>query len=296
MRAAVRRGALNCKPTVERMNSLFLFSGSPLFRQNGDLNWIIKDKILAFAGPSFERHVSPEGYCTLAPADYIPYFQQKNVGLVVRLNKKCYNEQDFVDAGIDHVEAFFVDGSCPSLEILHGVIDAFEQVPSDKAFAVHCKAGLGRTGTCIGGYLMKHYGFTAKEAIAWMRICRPGCVIGPQQQYLEKIQQLMWNEGVAAGYIEMPQVGGGKDEMGAASCSPTSMTSTEILEDDDMPDAIIGRAGQAESLLAARAGRQSKPPSVTTSITSTPVTPEAREKTSVAVTPDSATGPTMWCG
>ena len=72
--------------------------------QNGDLNWIIKDKILAFAGPSYKKTVSPEGYCTLAPADYIPYFQSKNVGLVVRLNKKNYEEQDFIDAGIDHLE------------------------------------------------------------------------------------------------------------------------------------------------------------------------------------------------
>lgn len=262
---------------------------------------------MAFAGPSFERHVSPEGYCTLAPADYIPYFQQKNVGLVVRLNKKCYNEQDFVDAGIDHVEAFFVDGSCPSLEILHGVIDAFEQVPADKAFAVHCKAGLGRTGTCIGAYLMKHYGFTAKEAIAWMRICRPGCVIGPQQQYLEKIQNLMWQEGVAAGYIEMPR-NCEEDHMVEkfTTNSPTSMTSTEILDDYEMPDAIIGRAGQADGLLAARAGRHqnnintdnhhhhhTKPTIITTAI---PVTPESREKLSVAVTPDSAAlKPTMWC-
>jgi len=47
--------------------------------------------------------------------------------------------------------------------------------------AVHCKAGLGRTGTLIGAYLIWKYGFTANEAIAFMRIVRPGSVVGPQQ-------------------------------------------------------------------------------------------------------------------
>ena len=31
------------------------------------------------------------------------------------------------------------------------------------AIAVHCKAGLGRTGCLIGCYIMKHYKFTAEE-------------------------------------------------------------------------------------------------------------------------------------
>jgi cell division cycle 14 len=32
--------------------------------------------------------------------------------------------------------------------------------------------------------LISEYGFTAKDAIGWIRVCRPGSVIGPQQLYL----------------------------------------------------------------------------------------------------------------
>ena len=43
----------------------------------------------------------------------------------------------------------------------------------------------------ICAYMIKHYGFTAEEAIGYIRICRPGSVIGPQQKYLiSKAKQL----------------------------------------------------------------------------------------------------------
>merc|ERR550532_1584172 len=61
--------------------------------------------------------------------------------------------------------------------------------------AVHCKAGLGRTRSCVGCYMMKHYAWTAQDVIAWLRICRPGSVIGPQQQFLERQQPRMWKLG-----------------------------------------------------------------------------------------------------
>ena len=35
---------------------------------------------------------------------------------------------------------------------------------------------------------MKHFGFPAAAFIGWIRICRPGSVLGPQQKYLNDIQ------------------------------------------------------------------------------------------------------------
>jgi cell division cycle 14 len=71
----------------------------------------------------------------------------------------------------------------------------FNQLVLDDLF-LKCKAGLGRTGTLIGAYLIWKYGFTANEAIAFMRIVRPGSVVGPQQQYMY-LKQLEWAKWAA---------------------------------------------------------------------------------------------------
>ena len=233
----------------------------------------MRDKIIAFAGPENERLVSREACYTLTPSNYIPYFQSKNVSMVVRLNKKLYEENEFRHVGIDHVEHYYLDGSCPTMGILEQVLKDFESVPANKAFAVHCKAGLGRTGTCIGAYFMKHYKFTAAEAIGWMRICRPGMVIGPQQNFLEEIQERMWYEGdimrARAGKsttIRTKQLTAEieseehkkieesmfKTDMGLGS-GLESLSMHESLRLKHGNDVIMGRAGQADELLSRRA-------------------------------------------
>lgn len=158
--------------------------------ENGDLSWV-SPKFLAFAGPHETFSASPDGYVTLTPEHYIPYFKQRNVTLVVRLNEKQYDETRFLRAGITHLDLLYPDGANPPEFILRQFILACENTSG--AVAVHCKAGLGRTGTCIGAYMMKHDKFTSKEAIGWLRICRPGSVIGPQQQFLDSIQHKMWS-------------------------------------------------------------------------------------------------------
>lgn len=240
--------------------------------------------------------MSPEGYCTLAPADYIPYFQKKKVSLVVRLNRKAYHEEDFQKAGINHLEQFYVDGSCPPMKILDRVVEAFESVPEGEAFAVHCKAGLGRTGTCIGAYLMKHYRFTASEVIAWMRICRPGCVIGPQQQFLKEIEQRMWQLGAMDESMKHQKSSAGGTG-GKLMCSKLTTSLNCISGGASIPcqvidttdEAVVGRAGQAEGLLGARTRNRNGKSKKSNGPPPTPESAKGKSSkaaTTVMVTPD----------
>eukprot|EP00919_Chromeraceae_sp_WS-2016_P004195 GHVR01010054.1.p1 GENE.GHVR01010054.1~~GHVR01010054.1.p1 ORF type:complete len:449 (+),score=75.09 GHVR01010054.1:56-1402(+) len=162
--------------------------------ENGDLNWIIPNKYVAFSGPS-STNTDEDGYHTLTPEDYVPIFKKIGVSTVVRLNKKQYEKQRFTSQGIRHVDLYFLDGSCPSREILHKFLEISEM--EQGALAVHCKAGLGRTGTLIGAYAIKHYRFPAAYWIGWNRMCRPGSVLGPQQHFLCEIQHELVQLGIS---------------------------------------------------------------------------------------------------
>lgn len=162
--------------------------------ENGDFNWIIPGKCLAFAGPyDTERSCVENGYPHHSPESYFTYFRSNNVKAVIRLNKKMYDAKRFTSKGFKHYDLFFTDGSIPSDVIVRRFITILEN--TDGAAAVHCKAGLGRTGTLIACYMMKHYRFTAAECIAWIRLCRPGSIIGPQQHFLEDKYRSMQIQG-----------------------------------------------------------------------------------------------------
>lgn len=77
------------------------------------------------------------GYPLHAPEAYFPYFRKHNVTTIVRLNKKIYDAKRFTDAGFDHYDLFFVDGSTPGDVITRRFLHICES--TDGAVAVHCK-------------------------------------------------------------------------------------------------------------------------------------------------------------
>lgn len=104
--------------------------------QNGDFNWIIPGKFLAFCSPHSESKVK-NGYTLHSPETYFSYFRKHNVTTIVRLNKKIYDASRFRAAGFEHYDMYFIDGSCPSDEIMREFLRVSENI--DGGMAVHCK-------------------------------------------------------------------------------------------------------------------------------------------------------------
>ncbi|XP_019743927.1 dual specificity protein phosphatase CDC14B isoform X5 [Hippocampus comes] len=230
--------------------------------ENGDLNWIIPGKFLAFSGPHPKSKIE-NGYPLHAPEAYIPYFRKHNITSVIRLNKKMYDARRFTDSGFEHHDLFFVDGSTPNDAIVRKFLNICEN--AEGAIAVHCKAGLGRTGTLIGCYMMKHYCMTAAEVIAWIRICRPGSIIGPQQNFVEEKQNSLWAEGDVFrekmlneeknGKLAVTRILSGVDDItinGSNKIRTSKKGVTEMYNDDEERNGLT----QGDKLRALKSKRQ----------------------------------------
>lgn len=174
--------------------------------EHGDFNWITPH-FLAFASPQhtpvakIPEESDPAAFDAL-PRDLdavaahgtlpqpfknvLSHFSERNIGLVVRLNSPLYSPSYFEALGIQHLDMIFDDGTCPALPTVRKFIRLAHEVITvrKQGIAVHCKAGLGRTGCLIGAYLIYRHGFTANEVISFMRFMRPGMVVGPQQHWL----------------------------------------------------------------------------------------------------------------
>lgn len=83
------------------------------------------------------------GYPLHAPDAYFPYFRQNGITAVVRLNRKLYDSRRFEDAGFEHHDLFFLDGTTPSDLIVRRFLHVCES--TEGAVAVHCKGGAGFT-------------------------------------------------------------------------------------------------------------------------------------------------------
>jgi len=149
----------------------------------------VSPRLVAFATP--RDHPDDSGLPARPTEGHIAPLRGLGVTDVVRLSEEGLYDDAVLAHKFKHHALEFTDGAQPPARVVRDFLDACDA--AEGVVAVHCLAGLGRTGTLIAVHMIKHCGFTAREAIGYMRLVRPGSIMGCQQRYLEDIEAAMWH-------------------------------------------------------------------------------------------------------
>jgi len=104
-----------------------------------------------------------------------------DVSQLINLHERPHAPERLAAHGLTEVHIPVVDFTPPTPVQLQAAITAIEAARSEgRTVAVHCAAGLGRTGTVIASYLTRS-GLPAADAIERVRTLRPGSVETQEQ-------------------------------------------------------------------------------------------------------------------
>lgn len=117
--------------------------------------------------------------------------KKQNIKNIIRLNgENAYDKSLFEKNNIIIHDLYFEDMTTPSLEIIKKFMNIISNHDINEIFAIHCKAGIGRTVVLICIYLILKLDFKPKNAIAYMRIMRSGSILHHQGLFLESISYI----------------------------------------------------------------------------------------------------------
>lgn len=135
-----------------------------------NFSWVIPDRLAGF------------GVLAMPTSRDLEALRAEGVGAMVSLTETALDAELAIQAGLQHFHLPVPDMQAPSLGEIRQFIEFVNQARrSGLATAVHCRAGLGRTGTMIACYLV-HEGHSSEEALNLLRVHRPGSVETESQE------------------------------------------------------------------------------------------------------------------
>lgn len=125
--------------------------------------------------------------------DLVQEYKRKDVALVVMLTS---DQESLRVTGYDLRSKYETDGfevlylpipdfSVPEIEELDkAVTDVLNHVRKGDSVAIHCHAGIGRTGMILACLAKRGMGYSSDEALRWVREFIPGAVEVSEQEQL----------------------------------------------------------------------------------------------------------------
>jgi atypical dual specificity phosphatase len=130
-------------------------------------SWIVKPLVAAMAQPESEEDLD--------------WLRQQGIEVLISLTEDPPRRDWVEGAGLLLVHVPVTDMEAPTQEQLETCVSAIERANANQmGVAVHCGAGLGRTGVVLAAYFVRQ-GTNARDAIAQVRKLRPGSVETEEQ-------------------------------------------------------------------------------------------------------------------
>ena len=147
-----------------------------------DLWWAVPGVLVGMPMPLLHpKRRGSVGSSLDAFPDDLPLLAQAGIGAVVSLLNVPSDAAVYSSAGFGYHLMPISDGAAPSVEQFVAFLRFFrEQRALGRIIAVHCAAGLGRTGTVLAGYLIAT-GSSVEAAVSRIRTARRGAIETSQQ-------------------------------------------------------------------------------------------------------------------